>query len=92
MSGAELISQERKRQISEEGYNKTHDSFHNYEEFIKAAISYSLSCLNNEDLKRTANLWWPWSKESYKPKDVLQNLKRAGALFAAAIDRYEEGT
>ena len=46
--------------------------------------------MNNEDLKRSGNLWWPWSIESHKPKDVLQNLKRAGALIAAAIDRYEE--
>ena len=60
-----------------EGYNKTHDSFHNYEEFIKASISYSLSSFNNEDLKRSDNLWWPWSIESHKPKDVLQNLKEA---------------
>lgn len=90
--GADLILAERERQISEEGYNKTHDSFHNYEEFIKAAISYSLSSFNNEDLKRSGNLWWPWSIESHKPKDVLQNLKRAGALIAAAIDRYEEDT
>ena len=90
--GADLILAERERQISEEGYNKKHDSLHNYEEFIKAAISYLLSSLNNEDLKKFGNLWWPWSIESYKPKDVLQNLKRAGALNAAAIDRYEEGT
>ena len=33
--GADLILAERERQISEEGYNKTYDSFHNYEEFIK---------------------------------------------------------
>lgn len=33
--GADLILAERERQISEEDYNKTHDSFHNYEEFIK---------------------------------------------------------
>lgn len=33
--GADLILAERERQISEEGYNKTHDSFYNYEEFIK---------------------------------------------------------
>ena len=90
--GADLILAERERQISEEGYNKTHDSFHNHEEFIKAAISYSLSSMNNENLKRSGNLWWPGDEETYKPKDVLQNLKRAGALIAAAIDRYEEGT
>jgi hypothetical protein len=90
--GADLILAERERQISEEGYNKTHDSFHNYEEFIWAAISYSINSFNDDESKKLGEQWWPWSEESYKPKDVLQNLKRAGALIAAAIDRYEEGT
>jgi hypothetical protein len=90
--GADLILAERERQISEEGYNKTHDSFHNYEEFIKAAISYSINSFNDDESKKLGEQWWPWSEESYKPKDVLQNLKRAGALIAAAIDRFEEGT
>jgi len=33
---------------------------------------------------------WPWGVEYWKPKDPLTNLVRAGALVAAAIDRYLE--
>ena len=34
--GADLILAERERQISEEGYNKTHDSFHNQKNLLNS--------------------------------------------------------
>lgn len=89
MTGAELIKEERERQIKEEGYSATHDSFHNVDEFIKAAVSYSIIDLKDSQ-ENYAYAWWPWNETSWKPKDRLRNLVRAGALIAAAIDKLNK--
>ena len=89
MTGAELIKEERERQIKEEGYNITHDSFHNVDEFVKAAVSYSIIDLKDSQ-ENYAYAWWPWNETSWKPKDRLRNLVRAGALIAAAIDKLNK--
>lgn len=87
--GADLIREERRRQIEQEGYNDLHDRHHTPQVLCRAAIGYAL----HEDPSKlvadaAANLW-PWSKEFWKPKDQLRNLVRAGALIAAAIDRLQ---
>ena len=89
MTGAELIKEERERQIKEEDYNATHDSFHNVDEFVKAAVSYSIIDLKDSQ-ENYAYAWWPWEGTSWKPKDRLRNLVRAGALIAAAIDKLNK--
>ena len=33
---------------------------------------------------------WPWEEESFKPTTPLQDLIKAGALIAAAIDRLQK--
>lgn len=88
MTGIELIKEERERQIKEEGYNEIHDSFHDVDEFVKAAISYSIIDLKDSQ-ENYAYAWWPWHETSWKPKDRLRNLVRAGALIAAALDRIQ---
>lgn len=85
-TGIELITEERERQIREEGYNKEHDLNHSDVDFVLAAISY-LGC-NFEGWDTES--FWPWDKKHFKPKDLLKNLTRAGALIAAAIDRIQE--
>ena len=87
--GADLIREERRRQIEQEGYNDLHDRHHTPQVLCRAAAGYAL----HEDPSKlvadaAANLW-PWSKEFWKPKDQLRNLVRAGALIAAAIDRLQ---
>lgn len=86
MKGTDLIAQERQRQIEVEGYTQTHDSFHNANEFVLAALSY-LSC---NFTGFAPDLTWPWDSAAFKPKDLKANLVRAGALIAAALDRIEE--
>ena len=81
-TGAELISNERKRQIDEEGWTATHDDLHREGDLSKAAICYimypNVRC--HEEL-------WPFSLSWWKPSDRKRNLVRAGALIAAEIDR-----
>lgn len=35
-------------------------------------------------------LGWPWEEESFKPTTPLEDLIKAGALIAAAIDRLQK--
>ena len=89
--GADLIREERRRQIEVEGYDTMHDRHHTPQVLCRAAVGYAL----HEDPSKlvadaAANLW-PWAKDFWKPKGQLRNLVRAGALIAAAIDilQYE---
>jgi hypothetical protein len=83
-TGIELIAEERKRQIEEEGYDAKHDSEHSFTEFIQAAHCYL-------SLSRPMYNPWPWGLETFKPKNIVRDLVRAGALIAAALDRFREG-
>lgn len=89
-TGAELISEERNRQIEVEGYDKEHDNgdYHDVDAFIKAAVSYAIIDLKDSE-KKYSYAWWPWDGIYWKPKDRLRNLVRAGALIAAAIDKFQ---
>jgi hypothetical protein len=90
-TGAELISEERNRQIEVEGYDKEHDSdeyYHDIDAFVKAAVSYAIIDLKGSE-KKYSYAWWPWDGIYWKPKDRLRNLVRAGALIAAAIDKLQ---
>lgn len=87
-TGAQLITEERNRQIEVEGYDKEHDENHDIDTFVKAAISYAIVDLKGSE-KKYSYAWWPWEEIYWKPKDRLRNLIRAGALIAAAIDKLQ---
>ena len=102
-TGAEIISEERQRQIDAEGYTQEHDMHHTVVEFVNAAMAYLAQIgfqpengdeLSLEDRKRLyAIKKWPWEWQYFKPEngDVMTCLRKAGGLIAAAIDRYENG-
>jgi hypothetical protein len=81
-TGIQLISNERKRQINVKGYTAEHDINHNELEFIHAAMAYLM--IDKDEITRTG--MWPWAGGSFKPKNVVRDLTKAGALIAAAID------
>lgn len=90
-TGAKYIAEERNRQISEEGYDAEHDANTSVNHLIAAGVSYGMAAIEGQEEDMTAGesaAWWPWQTDTYKPKGTLQNLIRAGALYAAAIDRY----
>jgi hypothetical protein len=83
-AGAQLILEERIRQITEKGYDAEHDRHKTVWQFVTAAAAY----LGINGAK------WPWSEDSFKKIDgdgyyVKRNLVKAGALIAAAIDRMQ---
>ena len=85
MNGVKLIEQERNRQITEEGYDYEHDRQESLEELLRAAVCYAK--VNYEPIERSE---WPhsWDYSYWKPTVTLRNLQKAGALIAAAIDKY----
>ena len=91
MTGAELIQQERKRQVEVEGWTPEHDDKHDDQELVLAAIAYASHNLNVDTLLRTriaGTASWPWDCKWWKPRpDPVRNLVKAGALIAAEIDR-----
>lgn len=88
-TGADLIREERRRQIEVEGYDSMHDRHHTPQVLCRAAVGYALHEDPSKLVSDAAANLWPWSKEFWKPKDQLRNLVRAGALIAAAIDRLQ---
>jgi hypothetical protein len=80
-SGARMISEERDRQITAEGYTTEHDDDHDRGELARAAAAYTLQ---DEGM-------WPWMADGPNFKDDISNLTKAGALIAAEIDRLLRG-
>lgn len=92
LTGAELIAQERARQIQEECYDAAHDDGQGYA-LARAGVAYAIAGTGHvvdvdDDVE--AWQWWPWSTDAWKPSyDLVRNLVRAGALIAAAIDAHQ---
>jgi hypothetical protein len=94
MSGAQMIDNERTRQIYEEQWSATHDNGHGLGELIGAAITYSghaLEQITDGDINAPeGSQYWPWGAAWWKPSpDPIRNLVKAGALIAAEIDRLQ---
>ena len=90
MNGAQLITQERHRQISVEGWTPEHDDSHHNGQLAAAAICYAEQAAMGMPMTRRCNVprAWPWSHNWWKPADdQIRNLVKAGALIAAEIDR-----
>jgi hypothetical protein len=94
-SGVELIAEERGRQITDEGWDASHDDEHTMGELAAAAMCYAELGIDEEitaigGSEEFAQEWWPWEQEWWKPSpDRIKNLTRAAALLAAEIDRLQ---
>lgn len=79
-TGVELITIERQEQIEKHGFDISMDSRYVNDELIDAAMQYLGSDLID---------CWPdsWDRKWYKTDGRINELKRAGALIAAEIDR-----
>lgn len=100
-SGAELIAEERQRQVEEKGWTAEHDDEHDCGELALAAVCYATpELLYREDRRPTAILFvdpWPWDprwddrkyNEKLPTQRRIRQLTKAGALIAAEIDRLQ---
>lgn len=92
-NGIQLIADERKRQITEEGLTPDLDVEQQpHGQLAGAAACYALwnsPYLACPLLARLLVGFWPWGHEYWKPKDPIRDLTRAGALIAAELDRLQ---
>jgi hypothetical protein len=87
-TGAELIANERTRQIEVEGYGAISD-LGKAHQLVDAAVCYAHA---GRTRAGTVPLSWPWADRFWKPsEDPARNLVKAGALIAAAIDSLPYG-
>lgn len=87
-SGAELITAERQRQITEEGWTPQHDLRHSRGQLARAAFCYALLPQIRPDNGEPPDSW-PWDLQYWKPTpdDHVRELVKAGALYRAEADR-----
>lgn len=93
-TGVELITEERARQVSQEGWTSEHDDEHSEGEIAEAAACYASLASEQAGggglaLVPPVPAAWPWDESWWKPRDQLRNLVRAGAMIAAEIDRMQ---
>lgn len=94
-TGIELIAEERKRQIEEEGWTKEHDAQHEDNVLAVAAASYAMPEGARTFMQTQGGnylpIFWPFEAKWWKPcpRDRVRELVKAGALIAAEIDRIQ---
>ena len=87
--GIELMAEERKRQIEEEGYSWRHDDQETTHQLSDAAIVYATPAPLRYEIMHK----WPWDEKFFKPDTTytydgrIRELTKAGALICAEIDR-----
>lgn len=86
-SGAQLIAEERTRQIEQEGWTADHDDQYREDELIRAAVCYMAAAVGYGG--PLDEVTWPFPGVWWKPgkNDPVRCLAKAGALIAAEIDR-----
>lgn len=90
-TGIEIITDERKRQLTVKGWSLAHDDGHKNGELVKASACYSLWNWESS----TAFRLWPFDKSRIKIfedesiTDKMKRLGKAGAFIAAEIDRLQ---
>lgn len=91
-TGADLIAEERLRQMTKEGWTAEHDDGHRPDEMALAAACYAIPDGYRHEtgpLRRGNAPWlWPWETHWWKPspRNRIRELAKAGALIAAEID------
>jgi hypothetical protein len=95
MTGAEMISFERQRQIENEGHSVEADDVYKNGELYDAAECYEFAGLGRVGFgPEEAPAQWPWPETDWKPSSQIRNLVKAGALYRAEetrINRLPEG-
>lgn len=92
----ELITEERNRQITEEGFLAIDDDRYTKDELAKAAACYAIPFEMRRRLVRhtvcdLVDFMWPWFESWWKPSpdDRIRELVKAGALIVAEIERLQ---
>ena len=89
MTGAQMILNERHRQITEEGFDPAHDRLHTANELALAAACYAVNGIDGVQVQEWGEDAFPFVEEYDKRRkhDRIRSLVIAGALCAAELDR-----
>lgn len=88
-TGAELIAEERARQIAVEGWTPTHDDVdHSNGELAAAAAFYAIPP-HRRMTRGRPSLWPKGWRFKPTPNDRIRELVKAGALIVAEIERLK---
>jgi hypothetical protein len=85
------VLEERRQQVTREGWTPEHDDEHSKGEMARAGACYAIGAFRPIGGKFLASLW-PWGRQWWKPKDCRRDLVRAGALIIAEIERLDRAT
>ncbi|WP_228292009.1 hypothetical protein [Pseudomonas aeruginosa] len=86
------VQEERRRQITAEGWTPEHDDEHSHGQMARAAACYALagsSAPNDGTAALLVSLAWPWDQQWWKPSTARRDLIKAGALILAEIERID---
>lgn len=86
------IQAERHRQRWDEGWTQEHDDAHDKGEMAAAAACYALNAVPERFADGVVPIFWPWSREWWKPKSRRRDLVRAAALIVAEIERMDRAS
>lgn len=90
---AQAVIAERFRQIETEGWSFEHDDAHWQGELARAGAAYArMADINSAHQDRSALLppvFWPWSKEWWKPTGFRRDLVKACALILAEGEKFD---
>lgn len=91
MNAQEMIQAERRRQKEVEGFDEIHDNGHEYGVLMRAGRAYYLQTAQPNLMSKVDGVssMWPFEKNTWKPRDAVSNLVRAGALTLAERDRLD---
>lgn len=92
LTGIEIITEERQRHFSVEGWTIERDQRYSNGELADAAICYAMDPKDREKyFKDLFFRFWPWSRHWWKPTpdNRIRELAKAGALIASEIDRLQ---
>lgn len=78
------VYEERRRQVTVEGWTPEHDDDHVDGSMALAAALYAIA-----DEGEPCPPIWPWESLWWKPRDKRRNLVRAAALLVAEIERID---
>lgn len=89
LTHAELdILEERRRQITQEGWTEAHDDMHDSGQLAEAAACY-VCCAHHDWSTADLPAEWPWAAEWWKPTTARRDLVKAAALIIAEIERLD---
>ena len=93
LTRAELdILEERRRQITQEGWTEEHDDQHVGGELANAAACYAREAVHDNHYRNSgAPVGWPldWGPEWWKPTTARRDLIKAASMIIAEIERLD---